>query len=49
MRNEIASLKSKRGGVQVCLKAIKSRENCLSLLRATLMNTYFDQKNKGTG
>jgi len=29
------------------MKAIKSRENCLNLLKCTLSSSYFDIKNKG--
>lgn len=47
IRNEINNLRCKRATVQVCLKAIKSRENCISLLRSTLGSNYFDLKNKG--
>ena len=40
-------MKCKRATVQICVKAIKSRENCISLLRSTVSSNYFDLKNKG--
>ena len=47
IKNEISNLICKRSSIQICHKAIKSRENCLVLLKSTLVNNYFDIKNKG--
>ena len=47
IKNEISNLICKRSSIQICYKAIKSRENCLVLLKSTLVSNYFDIKNKG--